>query len=71
MSRNSWCRKMGAPSDGIRFWDIADCLRHYSRKLEQEDVEIGVHEGAGHVSIHDANTPTNVFLDPYGKRAVS
>ena len=39
--------------------------------LEQEDIEIGVPEGAGHVSVHDAKTPTNVLLDPYGQRVVS
>ena len=39
--------------------------------LEQEDIEIGVPEGAGHVSIHDAKTPTSVLLDPQGRKVVS
>ena len=39
--------------------------------LEQEDIEIGVPEGAGHVSVHDAKTPTNVLLDPQGRWVVS
>ena len=39
--------------------------------LEQEDIEVGVPEGAGHVSVHDAKTPTNVLLDPQGRCVVS
>ena len=39
--------------------------------LEQEDIEIGVPEGAGHVSVHDAKTPTNVLLDANGRWVVS
>ena len=39
--------------------------------LEQEDIEIGVPEGAGYVSVHDAKTPTNVLLYPYGQLVVS
>lgn len=40
-------------------------------KLEQEEIEIGVPEGAGHVCAYDAKTPTNVLLDPYGRCVVS
>lgn len=39
--------------------------------IEDQDIEVGVPEGSGHLSVHDAKTPTNVLLEHNASRVVA